>query len=130
MITDAKLYFDTGATAITTDRVTSILDVGDIEDMGKTGSPLYINVFLATAFSSDTECQSVVLVASSGADPGTSDVVMTLIPLTAASALKPAKLLGRFPLPMERLKGMTEVALAYVGNGTTAAGKIKAFISL
>lgn len=124
---DYKLVFDDATTAITTDRVTTVLDLGSITEAGE-GTPVFIEVWLDTAFSSATETLTVHLVSKASTDPAKTDVLMTVLPATAVSGLGTPGLLAKVPLPSEGLD--SHVALAYVATAALASGKIKAFLSI
>jgi hypothetical protein len=122
---DAKLIF-CDAVAVTTDAVTSDLNLGDIDEPGA-GHQLFVNIYLDTAFSSDTETLQIDLITSSGV-PTAGNVLMTLLPATAVSALGTAGLLVKTALPSEGLEQYIGLSLV-VDDAAIADGKITAFLT-
>lgn len=127
MVTDAKLFFD-DAQAVTTSKLSAnVIDIGDISDVAK-GSPVYVNIYVDTAFSSDTEQVTIDLVASTGAAMTAGDKVMELVPATAASSLTSAGLLKRVALP-EGMSG-NYIGVYYTATTAVASGKFTTFLSI
>jgi hypothetical protein len=122
---DSKLIFDDSA-AITTARVTSDLKLADITEAGR-GSQLFINVYLTTAFSSDTDVFQIDLITSSGV-PTAGNALMTILPATAVSGLQTPGLIAKMPLPSVGLEAY--VGLSLVIPVELATGTISAFLSL
>ena len=123
---DSNLVFAT-ALAITTSKVSTVLDGKYIHDIGR-GTPIYLNIYLTTAFTTAANGLTIQLVASSGADPGASDVVQEVMPARLASAMLTTGLLKRIPLtldiPYERW------GLWFLATTALVAGAITAFLSL
>lgn len=118
------------AQAVTTAKVSAnTIDAKSITEMGR-GSPLFINIYVDTAFSSDTETIQIDLITSTGV-PTAGNVLMTLLPATAVdsiSGLHAAGLLVKIPLPSTGLE--SDIGLSYVVPTAVATGKFTAFISL
>lgn len=122
------------AQAITNANVLStILDVGELEDLGP-GTTKYIHIDCNTAFSVDSsgEYLRFDLVASSGADPLTSDKVFELLPSTAVSAgaLVAIGEVAKIPIPKGVLSGKSHFGVAANITSALATGKVTVYITL
>lgn len=127
MITDVKHIFDE-AIAVTTSKVGSnVIDLGSITDAAK-GSPIYINIWLDTAFTSAANGLTVQLISSTAEAVASTDNTMEIMPAKLASAMGTAGQLWRQALP----EGVTGpyVNLYYLATTALAAGKITTFLSI
>lgn len=121
--------------AITNTNVLStVLDLGDIENLGP-GTQKFINIHVDTAFSEDSsgEYLRIDLVASSGADPATSNKIREIIPSTNVSDDTEFLSTGRvakYAIPHDALSGYDRVAIAAIVTSALATGKLTAYISL
>ena len=129
MIIDSKLTFD-DAQAVTTAKVSAnILDLGSITQGGR-GTQLFINIYVNTAFSSDTETIQIDLICDTTV-PTAGDTLMTILMPTAVNSiagLHAAGLIAKVPLPSTGLDRY--VGLSYVVPTAVATGKFTAFLSL
>lgn len=111
--------------------LSTVLDLGEITDIGKQAIPHFINIHVATAFTEDSsgEYLQIDLVHKADTDPDSSNVKMTLLPKTAVSsgsALLSKGMIVKVPLP----HGLeNHIALSLVNTSTLAAGKITAFLT-
>lgn len=127
MFTDAKLIFDE-AVAVTTSKLGgTAIDLGAITDLGK-GQPVFLNVFVDTAFTSAANGLTVSLVASSGAEPAGTDTVLQLSPAILASALTKGVVIFSGPIPDYITNEYINVY--YLATTALAAGKVTSFLSL
>jgi hypothetical protein len=129
-IIDTNLVIDWQG-AITVSRVSAnILDMQSIRNVAK-GQPVYLNIYVDTAFTTDTDTLAILLISSSGATPGATDFVTaggTIMTARAASALLSTGYIykGALPenIPYER------VGLYYTVNAAIAAGYVSAFLTI
>jgi hypothetical protein len=131
MIIDSNLRFS-NAQAITASAVsTYVLDGKYIRKIGK-GTPLYLNIYLNTAFTTTTDALTILLIASSGADPSYStspaDKVLEVMPSRTAAVMQTTGLLARLALPCEI--PYERIALWFLATTNLAVGKIDAFLTL
>jgi len=127
MFTDAKLFIDE-AVAVTTSKLGgTAIDLGSIGDAGK-GQGVYLNCLVDTAFTSAANGLTVSLVASSGAEPASTDTVLQLKPAVLASALTKGVVIFSSRIP----DGITDeyINVYYLATTALAAGKVTTFISL
>lgn len=134
-MTDYKTTLFDGQAVTNADVKSTILDVGDIEDVGKGPTKKFINVEVDTAFSEDSsgEYMRIDLIASSGADPATSDKIMEILPSTAVStgsALLSKGPLLSFPIPPGVLNGYDRFGIAVIVTSALATGKLNARVDL
>ena len=117
------------AKAVTVARITDYLDLGSLTEAGR-GSPKFINVYVDTAFSSDTETIQIDLITSSGVPTAGYSMMTVLMPtaVDSISGLHQAGRIAKVPLPSEGLERY--VALSYVVPTEVATGKFTAFLSL
>jgi hypothetical protein len=129
MLVDIKHYFSE-AQAITTSKISdNIIDLGAMGQAGA-GSQVFINVYVDTAFSSDTETMDIWLVTSSAAVTVGGTKVLNLknaIAVDSISGLHEAGKLVKVPLPSLGLS--TYIGLAYIATTALATGKLTAFLS-
>lgn len=125
-VIDSNLRF-ANALSITNSKLSTVLDGKYLKDLGR-GTPLWLNIYLNTVFTTGADTLAVQIVSSSGADPDSGDVFQTIMPARAASAMLTTGLLWRQPLP----EGIPyeRVALYFVSATTLVAGKIDAFLTL
>jgi hypothetical protein len=126
---DYQLVFDE-AQAVTTSKVSSVIDFEEIDEPGR-GQPLYINIYVDTAFSSDTETIAIDLITSTASSPAAGDEVMRIMEPTAVdsvSGLHEPGLVAKVPLPSTGLKRY--VALSYVAPTAVASGKFTSYLSI
>ena len=126
MIIDSNLLF-ANALAITTSKVSTVIDGKYLRDIGR-GTPIYLNIYLDTVFTTAANGLTIQLVASSGADPGASDVVATPMDARLASAMLTTGLLKRWALPQDI--PYERIALWFLATTALVAGKITSFLSL
>ncbi len=118
--------------AVTTSKVSSVVDFQKSRNMGRGGLPLYLNIYLTQAATSSANQLTVLLVASSGATPGATDYAVAyggrILVNIPESALGTTGLLYRGALP----EGIKYERLALYLLATTALDtpKLKAFLSL
>ena len=113
--------------AITDSKVSTVLDGVNLRDFGR-GQPVYLNIYLATIFTSAANSLTVQLVSSSGADPNGSDVFMDVMPARLASAMLTTGLLMRVAWPQD--VPYERVGLWFLATTALVAGKITAYLSL
>ena len=129
MIQDVDNSFD-AAVLVTDAKVsTNVLDLGSITEAGA-GTPLYINVYCDTAFSSDDKTIQVDLITSTGVPTAANTLLTVLMPtaVDSISGLHAAGLLAKVPIPSTGLQRY--IALAYVVPTVVATGKLTAFLTL
>ena len=131
---DEKLSLFDGQAITNANKLSTIIDVGDIEDPGE-GKTKYVNIEVDTAFAEDTsgEYVRIDLVASSGSDPATSDKVFELVPSTAVSGdsfLLTQGSVKRIPIPPDVLEGKSHIGIAAIVTSALATGKLNADIRL
>jgi hypothetical protein len=126
MIIDSNLRF-ANALAITTSKASTIVDGKYLKDWGR-GRPVYLNIYLNTIFTSAANGLTIQLIASSGADPGSTDVIHTVMDARLASAMQTTGLLVRWALPQDI--PYERVGLWLLATTALAVGKIDAFLSL
>ena len=127
MITDVNMIFDE-AVAVTTSKVGSnVIDIGSITDAAK-GSPIYLNIYLDTAFTSAANGLTVKLISSTAEAVAASDNAIEILPATLASAMGTAGKLKKVALP----EGVTGpyINLYYLATTALAAGKITTFLTI
>jgi hypothetical protein len=135
MAIDSKLSLMSAQAITNTNVLSTILDLGDYVNIGEGGVTKYIYIDVDTAFTEDSsgEYLRIDLVASSGADPATSDQVMVILKSTAVSSGSPLLTAGhlrKFALPGLALSGMDHVGIAVIVTSAVAAGKITAYIDI
>ena len=113
--------------AITTSKVSTVLDGENLRDFGR-GQPVYLNIYLTTVFTTAANGLTVQLISSSGADPGASDVFMDVMPARLASAMLTTGLLMRVAWPQD--VPYERVGLWFLATTALVAGKITAYLSL
>ena len=113
--------------AITTSKVSAVLDGENLRDFGR-GQPVYLNIYLTTVFTTAANSLTVQLVSSSGADPNGSDVFMDVMPARLASAMLTTGLLMRVAWPQD--VPYERVGLWFLATTALVAGKITAYLSL
>jgi hypothetical protein len=130
MIIDSNLRF-ANALAITTSKVSTVLDGKYITKIGK-GTPLYLNIYLNTIFTTTTDSLTIMLIASSGADPNyatsPADKMLEVMPARTAATMLTTGLLARLALPCEI--PYERIALWFLATTALASGAIDAFLSL
>lgn len=134
MSIDNKLVMFNAQAITGANKLSTILDLGDIENLGK-GTQKYIVIDVDTIFTEDTsgEYLRIDLVASSGADPATSDKVREIIPSTAVSGTSKLLSVGRlerFAIPKDALDGLDHVGVAVIVTSVLAAGKLTAYVDI
>ncbi len=129
---DAKLVLESATTAFTDARIgTNVLDLGSWVAVGKQpgeGNPMFIYVYVDTAFSSDTETVQIDLVSDTTV-PTAVDTVMTVLMPTAVNSiagLHTPGLIAKMSLPATGLSRY--IALQFVIPTDVATGKIFAFL--
>ena len=113
--------------AITTSKVSTVLDGENLRDFGR-GQPVYLNIYLATVFTTAANSLTVQLISSSGADPGAADVFMDVMPARLASAMLTTGLLMRVAWPQD--VPYERVGLWFLATTALVAGKITAYLTL
>lgn len=128
MVTDKALQIEP-ATAVTAARVgTTPINISKYTQPGK-GTPVYIEIRVDTAFSSDTDLLGVDLI-NSDAAPDATDIVMVLIPPTATSAAPwNAPCTRRFALPSQGLP-YDYLNISYVVPVGVTVGKVEATLHI
>jgi len=130
---DDKLSLFAGQAITAGDNLSTIIDLGSIEDPGE-GTPKYVNIEVDTAFTEDSsgEYLRIDLVASNGADPLTSDKVYELLPSTnvSDSFLITQGETRRLPIPPDVTEGKDHIGIAVIVTSVLAAGKLNADIRL
>jgi hypothetical protein len=130
---DDKLSLFDGQAITNANKLSTIIDLGSISDPGE-GTPKYVNIEVDTAFSQDTsgEYMRIDLVASSGADPLTSDKVYELLPSTnvSDSFLLTQGSTRRIPIPPDVAEGKDHIGIAVIVTSALATGKLNADIRL
>jgi hypothetical protein len=127
MILDTNLTFSR-AVAITTSKASTILDGQSVKNIAK-GQPLYLNIYVDTAFTSTVANQlSVQIISSSGADPGASDTFCTVIAARSSSVLQSTGCIWRAAWPMG--VPYERIGLYYLATTALAAGYVSAFLTL
>jgi len=132
MIEDANLRF-LNDVAVTTSKVSSVIDGQKIRNLARSGKPLMLNIYLTQAATSSANQLTVLLVASSGADPGATDYawayggrILVNIPESAMGVT--GALLYRGALPEKIL--YERLALYLLATTALDTPKFKAFLSL
>lgn len=127
-VTDAPLVFNE-ALAITQDTIsTNTINLNVIRDIAK-GQPVYLNVYVHTAFSVDTETIDIAI-ANSSAVPAKTDAKVTYGPYaTTAAVLGKTGLLLRAPIP-EKILTQKYINISYVCTTAVATGKISAYLTI
>ena len=127
MILDKQLVFSE-AQAITVSALSeNTLDFGVTGlDIGQ-GTPIYLEVWLDTAF--DTSANTLTIDLYDGATVGAVAKHMEVLPATATSSLLAANvgLLAKVALPNDMLR---HVALYYTCSAALTSGKINAFLTI
>lgn len=120
MLSEAQAITVSAASENTIDLGATGLDIGQ-------GNPIYLEVWLDTAF--DTSADTLTIALQDGATVGGSDAVMTILPATATSALLAANvgLLAKVALP----EGLNRhIRLYYTASAGLTSGKINAFLTI
>jgi hypothetical protein len=127
---DAKLYFATDQ-AVTAAAVSEFyLDCNSISEIGA-GTPLYVNVYVTTAFSADSHTMDIVLCSQSNGAPTNSHKISELITGLSndtGGALVSTGLVMKAPLPAYGL--LEYIGLYFDVSSAMATGTITAFLSL
>ena len=129
---DAKLVLESATTAFTNARIgTNVLDLGSWVAAGKqpgAGTPMFIKVYVDTAFSSDTETVQIDLVSDSSV-PTAADTVMTVLMPTAVNSIAGLHAAGQIACMSLPSTGLSRyIALSFVIPTAVASGKIFAFL--
>ena len=125
-VIDSNLRF-ANELAITTSKVSTVLDGVKLRDFGR-GQPVYLNIYLTTAFTTAANGLTIQIISSSGADPNGGDVFMDVMPARLASAMLTTGLLMRVAWPQD--VPYERVGLWFLATTALVAGKITAFLSL
>jgi hypothetical protein len=127
-ITDKALIFDE-AVAITTGKMsTNVIDLNTIRDVAK-GQPVYLNVYVHTAFSVATETVDINI-ANSSAVPNAADKKLSYGPYAASATVLGAKgLLLRHAI-QEKILTQRYLSLSYVATTALATGKISTYLTI
>ena len=112
---------------ITDSQISTVLDGGKLKDFGR-GQPVYLNIYLTTAFTSAANSLTIQLVSATGVDPDDGDVFMDVMPARLASVMQTPGLLMRVAWPQD-VPG-ERVGLWFKVSAALAVGKITAFLSL
>ena len=127
MVTDKKLIFDE-AVAVTTSKVgAQVQNLNSISDVAK-GQPVYLNIWLNTAFTSAANGLTIKLVSSTAEAVGATDNAIEILPATLASAMGTAGKLKKVALP-EDITGKY-LNLYYLATTALAVGKITTFLTI
>ena len=126
MILDTSLNFSVGI-AITTSKVSTVLDGKTLRDFGR-GAPIYLNIYLDTAFTSTTANElTIAIVSSSGADPAVTDHPISVLQRSSDHLQSTGCIFrGAWPVGVQ----YERVALAYIATTALAAGYISAYLTL
>jgi len=127
-VTDKALIFSK-AQAITSDAMSeNVVDLKVVRDIAR-GQPIYLNIYVDTAFSVDTETIDIAI-ANSSATPAKTDAKVTYGPYaTTASVLGKKGLLLRTALP-QRILTQRYVSISYVATTAVAGGKISTYLTI
>lgn len=119
IFSDGQLVEESGASEDTIDLGATGLDIGQ-------GNPIYLEVWLDTAFDSSVDTLTITL--RDGATVGAiSNTVMTILPATATSALLTPGLLVKMSLP----EGLNRhLDLYYTTSSGLTSGKLNAFLTI
>ncbi len=114
--------------------LSTVLDLGSIENLGP-GHQKFIEIYVDTAFTEDSsgEYLRLDLVASSGADPATTEQIMVIMKSTSVSSgsvLLSTGLLRKFAIPHKALDGLDHVAIVADVTSAVAAGKLTAYVTV
>jgi hypothetical protein len=125
MILDKKLIFSSEQAITASAASTDTVDLGATGlDIGQ-GNPIYLEVWLDTAF--DTSANTLTIDLQDGATVNGSDAVMTVLPATATSSLLTPGLLVKVSLP----EGLNRhIRLYYTCSAGLTSGKINAFLTI
>ncbi len=127
-VTDKALIFSK-AQAITSDAMSeNVVDLKVVRDIAR-GQPIYLNIYVDTAFSVDTETIDIAI-ANSSATPAKTDAKVTYGPYaTTAGVLGKKGLLLRTALP-QRILTQRYVSISYVATTAVAGGKISTYLTI
>lgn len=132
MILDSNLYF-LNDVAVTTSKVSSVIDGQKIRNLGRSGKPAILNIYLTQAATSSANQLTILLVASSGATPGATDYawpyggrILVNIPESAMGTT--GTLLYRGALPEKLL--YERLALYLLATTALDTPKLTAFLSI
>jgi len=125
MILDKQLIFSDGQAVTVTAASENEIDCGAASlNLGQ-GNPIFIEVWLDTAF--DTSANTLTIELKDSPDGDTYTSRMTILPATATSSLLTAGLLRKVSLP----EGMARyLELYYTCSTTLASGKLNAFLTI
>ena len=127
MVTDKKLTFDK-AVAITNSKVGgNVLNLGAIKDLAK-GRPIYLNIYLQTAFTSAANGLTVKLISSTAEAVAAANNPVEILPATLASAMGTPGKLKKVALP-EDIPGKY-INVYYLATTALAAGKVTTFLTI
>jgi len=127
MILDKQLMLSEGQPITVTAQSTNTIDFGAADlDIGQ-GNPIYLEVWLDTAF--DTSANTLSIDLYDGATVGAVAKKMEVLPATATSSLLAANvgLLVKISLPNDLKR---HIALNYTCSTTLVSGKINAFLTI
>jgi len=127
MIRDAILILSENQAITATEASTNEIDFGAAGlDIGK-GNPIYLELWLDTAFTTSANTLTVAL--QDGTDGTTYTTRMTILEATATSSLLAANvgLLRKFSLPNDLAR---YIRLYYTVSAALAAGKVNAFLTI
>ena len=130
MILDKQLVFSDGQAVTANAYSTNSIDLGAAGLELGMGTPLYLEVWLDTAF--DTSADTLTIELRDGTTAGgCTNKVMELLPAIATSALLAANvgLLVKVPLP-EGMSISNVLKLHYAVSAGLTSGKLNAFITI
>jgi len=122
---DEKLIFSDAQAITVSAQSSNDIDLGAAGlDIGA-GTPIYLNIFLDTAFTTSANTLAITLRHGTTSKPDTT--ILTVLEATATSSLLTVGLLRKIALPNDLAEF---IDLYYTCSTTLAAGKITAFLSL
>jgi hypothetical protein len=131
MIEDSNLRF-LNDVAVTTSKVSSVIDGQKIRNLARSGKPVLLNIYLTQVATSSANQLTILLVASSGATPGATDYAVAyggrILVNMPESAMGAVGLIYRGALPEKIL--YEQLALYLLATTALDTPKLKAFLSL
>jgi len=125
MILDKQMILSEGQAVTSTAVSTNSIDFGAANlDPGQ-GNPIYLEVWLDTAF--DTSADTLTITLQEGATVGALADTLTIMPATATSALLTPGLLVKISLPEGLLR---HIGLNYTVSSGLTSGKLNAFLTI
>lgn len=125
MILDKYMILSDGQAITTTAASDNEVDFGAASHDVDQGTPIYLEVWLDTAF--DTSANTLTIALQDSADGTSYTTRMTILEATATSSLLTAGLLRKISLPNDLAR---YIRLYYTCSTTLASGVINAFLTI